>query len=84
MDSYAPDHQVRFGSLNYTADIRGDLIFDVFEPMTAAPCSHDEDDLNLSSDHGEEIAPVTTLALDPVHIVPSEDGRMDPATETAQ
>ena len=26
--SYAPGHQVRFGSLNYVADIRGDLIFD--------------------------------------------------------
>ena len=28
IESYAPGHQVRFGSLNYTADIRGDLIFD--------------------------------------------------------
>ena len=36
-DSYAPDHQVGFGSLNYTADIRGYLIFDGFEPMTSAP-----------------------------------------------
>ena len=33
IDSYALGHQVRFGSLNYTADIRGDLIFDGFEPM---------------------------------------------------
>src|SRR3954466_14540040 len=32
IESYAPSHQVRFGSLNYTADIRGDLIFDEFEP----------------------------------------------------
>ena len=24
--SYAPGHQVRFGRLNYTADVRGDLI----------------------------------------------------------
>ena len=32
VESYAPGHQVRFGSLNYTADIRGDLIFDGFEP----------------------------------------------------
>ena len=31
--SYAPGHQVRFGNLNYTADIRGDLIFDGFEPL---------------------------------------------------
>ena len=27
IDSYAPGHQVRFGSLNYTADIRGDLCY---------------------------------------------------------
>ena len=32
---YAPGHQVRFGSLNYTTDIRGDLIFDRFEPHRA-------------------------------------------------
>ena len=32
IESYAPGHQVRFGSLNYTADIRGDLIFDGLEP----------------------------------------------------
>ena len=30
--SYAPGHQVRFGNLNFTADIRGDLILDGFEP----------------------------------------------------
>ena len=24
IESYAPGHQVRFGNLNYTADIRGD------------------------------------------------------------
>ena len=29
---YAPDHQVRFGNLNYTADIRGDLIFEDSRP----------------------------------------------------
>ena len=33
IESYAPGHQVRFGSLNYTTDIRRDLIFDGFEPM---------------------------------------------------
>ena len=65
INSYAPGHQVRFGSLNYTADIRGDLIFDGFEPMIAAPCRHDEHDLNLSSDCVQEIAPVIALALDP-------------------
>ena len=33
IESYAPGRQVRFGSLNYTADNRGDLIFDGFEPQ---------------------------------------------------
>ena len=28
IESYAPGRQVRFGSLNFTADIRGDLILD--------------------------------------------------------
>ena len=37
IDSYAPGHQVGFGNLNYTADIRGGLIFDGFEPMTVVP-----------------------------------------------
>ena len=37
IDSYAPGHQVRFGSLNYIADIRGDLIFDGFETAATAP-----------------------------------------------
>ena len=36
IESYSPGHQVRFGNLNYTADIRGDLIFDGFEPMLGA------------------------------------------------
>ena len=49
IDSYAPGHRVRFGSLSYVADIRGDLIFDGFEPMTGAPYSRDEHDLDLSS-----------------------------------
>ena len=32
IESYAPGRQVRFGNLNYTADICGDLIFDGLEP----------------------------------------------------
>ena len=35
IESYAPGRQVRFGSLNFTADIRGDLFFDGFEPHRA-------------------------------------------------
>ena len=83
IDNYALVHHVRFGSLNYVADIRGDLIFDGFEPMVAAPCRHDEHDLNLSSDCVQEIAPVTALALDPEQIVSSGDGKLNPATEAA-
>ena len=51
IESYAPGHQVRFGSLNYVTDIRGDLIFDGFETAAIAPPLSDEHDLNLSSDH---------------------------------
>ena len=35
IESYAPGRQVRFGSLNFTADIRGDLIFNGSEPQRA-------------------------------------------------
>src|SRR5918994_3855377 len=63
IESYAPGHQVRFGDLNYTADIRGDLIFDGFEPMSGAPHNHDEHDLALPSDSVREITPVATPAL---------------------
>ena len=83
IESYAPVHQVRFGNLNYTADIRGDLIFDGFEPMSGAPHNHDEHDLALPSDSVREITPATTPALNLEQIVLSEDGWMDPATKAA-
>ena len=57
-----PGHQVRFGSLNYTADIRGDLIFNGFEPLPCAPRGHDEYDLALPSDRIQEIALAATTA----------------------
>ena len=50
IESYAPCHQVRFGSLNYTADIHGEFIFNGFEPMSGTPHSHDEHDVTLPSD----------------------------------
>ena len=83
IDSYAPGHQVRFGSSNYVADTREDLIFDGFEPTAAAPCHHDEHDLNLPSDHTQEIAPVNAPALDPEQIASSKDGKLSPTTEAA-
>ena len=81
IDSYAPGHQVRFRSLNYVADIRGDLIFAGFETAATAPGHLDEHDLNLSSDRIQEIALVTTLALDPEHAAASKDWRLNPTTE---
>ena len=47
IESYAPGHQVRFGSLNFTADVRGDLIFDGLEPQPSAPHCYDGHDLAL-------------------------------------
>ena len=49
--SYAPGHQVRFGSLNYTADIRRDLILDGFEPQPSAPHYLEGHDLALHLIH---------------------------------
>ena len=49
VDSYAPGRQVRFGSLNYVADFRGDLIFDGFETAAITPLRPDEHGLNLPS-----------------------------------
>ena len=69
--------------MNYVPDIRGDLIFDRFEPTAAAPCHRDEHDLNLSSDHTQEIAPASAPALDPEQIATSEDGKLNPAMEAA-
>ena len=56
IESYAPGHQVKFGSLNYTADIRGDLICDGFEPRPSAPHCHDGHDLALLPDGALEAA----------------------------
>ena len=74
IDSYAPGHQVRFGSLNYIAVIRRDLIFDGFEPMSSAMNSRDGHDLDLPPDSVREIAPTAALGINPEQIVPSEDG----------
>ena len=63
IESYAPGYQVRFGNLNYMADILGDLIFDGFEPLPSAPHGHDEHDLALPSDGIRVIAPATAPTL---------------------
>ena len=50
IESYASGRQVRFGSLNFTADVRGDLIFDGLEPQPSAPHCDDGHDLALPPD----------------------------------
>ena len=65
--SCAPGRQDRFGSLNFTADIRGDLIFDGFEPQPSVPHYPDAHDLALSPDSALEAAhePAPTLDSEP-------------------
>ena len=60
IESYAPGHQVSFGSLNYTDDIRGDLIFDGSELQPSVPHCHD---LALSPDSALETAQESALTL---------------------
>ena len=55
IDSYAPGHQIRFGNLNYMADIRGDLIFDGFGPAPGALNSYDGHGLDPLSDDTRDI-----------------------------
>ena len=74
IESYSPGHQVRFGSLNYSADIRGDLIFDGFEPLPSASHGHDEHDLALPLDSVQEIASATAQTLNSEPVAASMDG----------
>ena len=77
IESYAPGRQVRFGSLNFTADIRGDLILDGFEPQPSVPHCHDGHDLALLSDSALEAAQVSapTISSEPTMLV--RDERLD-------
>src|SRR4051812_46940694 len=74
IESYAPGHQVRFGSLNYTADIRGDLIFDGFEPQPSVPHHLEGHDVALPPNSALEAAhaPAPTLDSEPVAFVEDE------------
>ena len=65
INSYAPGHQVRFGNLNYTADICGDLIFNGFGPAPGALDNHDEHDLDLLSYNARDIAHAGATDLNP-------------------
>src|SRR3954462_13014365 len=77
IESYAPGHQVRFGSLNYTANIRGDLIFDGFEPQPSVPHHLEGHDIALPPNSALEAAhaPAPTLDSEPVAFV--EEVRLD-------
>ena len=79
IDSYAPGNQIRFGNLNYTADIRGDLIFDGFDPVPGAPDSDDERGLDLLSDNARNIIPAIAPDLNSELVVLPKDGGVDPA-----
>src|SRR4051812_46277812 len=73
-ESYAPGHQVRFGSLNCTADIRGDLIFNELEPQPSAPHCRDGYDLALPPSSALEAAPVSAPTFSSEPTAPIEDG----------
>ena len=83
IESYAPGPRVRFGSLNYTADIRGDLIFDGFEPQPSAPHCRDGYDLALPPNSTLEAAPASAPTLSSEPTVPIEDGWLDTASGAA-
>ena len=83
IESYAPGRRVGFGSLNFTADIRGDLIFDGVEPQPSVPHCHDGHDLALSLDSTLEAAlePAPIFNSEPVAQI--EDGWLDTASGAA-
>ena len=81
--SYAPGHQVRFGSLNFMADIRRDLIFDGLEPQPSAPHCPDGHDLALTPDSAQEAAPVSVPTLSSEPTAPIEDGWLGTASGAA-
>ena len=76
-ESYAPGHQVKFGSLNYTADIRREMIFGGFGPPPSGPHCHDEHDLALLPNSALEAAPASASTLKSEPTAPIEDGRLD-------
>ena len=79
----APGRQVRFGSLNFTADIRGDLILDGFEPQPSVPYCHDGHDLALQLDSTLEAALGPAPIFDPELAAQTEDGWLDTASGAA-
>ena len=65
------------------ADIRGNLIFDRFEPQPSAPHYHDGHDLALLPDGALEAAPASAPTLNSEPTTPIEDGRLDATSGAA-
>ena len=65
------------------ADIRGDLIFNRFDPAPGAPDSHDEHGLDLLSDDARDITPTVAPDLNPEKVALPKDGGVDPAPQAA-
>ena len=83
IESYALGHQVRFGSLNYMSDIRGDLIFDGFEPQPSAPHCLNGYDLALPPNCALEAALASGLTLSSEPTSPIKDEWKDTASGAA-
>ena len=83
IESYAPGRQVRFGSLNYMADIHGDLIFDGFEPQPSTPHCLDGYDIALPPNSALEAAYASVSTIDSEPTAPIEDQRLDAASGAA-
>src|SRR3954465_10857257 len=81
IESYAPGHQVRFGSLNYTADIRRDLIFDGYEPQPSAPHYLEVHDIALPPNCVLEAAYAPAPILDSEPAASVEGERLDVTSE---
>ena len=65
------------------ADIRGDLIFDGFEPQPSAPHCHDGHDLTLLPDSALEAAQESAPTLSSEPTAPLEDGWLETVSEAA-
>ena len=59
------------------ADVRGDLIFDGFEPQPSAPHCRDGHDLALPPNSAQEAAPVSAPTLSSEPTAPIEDEWLD-------
>ena len=83
IESYAPGRQVRFGSLNFMADIHGDLILDGSEPLPSVPHCHVGHDLALPLDSTLEAALEPAPIFDSEPAAQTKDGWLDTTSGAA-